>query len=425
MRVTSVLDVNRLKLPPAPLYVTMIAYGEMAFMTYVTVASVYRIVEARLDPFQLLLVGVALELSFFIAETPTGALADVYSRKWSVIIGFVLVGTGFILEGAIAIFATILLAQTVWGVGFSFISGARQAWLADELRDDSETARVFVRASKYESAGALVGIALSVAVASYSVGLALIVGGALIILLAAFLAVAMPETGFARPAPGAAGYAEADRVGWRAALNVLKTGISAVRASRVLTALIVIEIFAGMSTEPFDRLWAKHALDTFDFPIIWLPVIGDLDPIVWFGIVHAAASLGGLLAIWIIERIVLVGRAGTPRIVLSIYNVVMICAVAAFALAADFHLALGMVVITYVLHRVAEPFTAAWINRIARSEYRATVFSIHEQGNSLGQIAFGPVMGIYATTAGIRPALIACALLRLPPQALYLVRERD
>ena len=412
------------KLPPAPLYVTMIAYGEMAFMTYVTVASVYRIVEARLDPFQLLLVGVALELSFFIAETPTGALADVYSRKWSVIIGFVLVGTGFILEGAIAAFATILLAQTVWGVGFSFISGARQAWLADELRDDSETARVFVRASKYESAGALVGIALSVAIASYSVGLALIVGGALLILLALFLAVAMPETGFPRPKPGDAGDAETDRAGWRAAMNVLKTGIGAVRASRVLTALIVIEIFAGMSTEPFDRLWAKYALDTFDFSIISLPLVGDLDPIVWFGIVHAAASLGGLLVIWIIERYIPIARSETPRIVLSLYNAAMICAVAAFALAGSFHLAVGMVIVTYILHRVAEPFTAAWINRIARSQYRATVFSIHEQGNSLGQIAFGPLMGIYATAAGIRPALIACAILRLPPQALYLVRER-
>ena len=231
----------------------------------------------------------------------------------------------------------------------------------------------------------------------------------------------MPETGFARPAAGPDG---AKRVGWRATVNVLKTGIRAVRASRVLTALIVIEIFAGMSTEPFDRLWAKQALDTFEFPIIELPIIGGLDPIVWFGIVHAAASLGGLLAIWAIERIAPVGRPETPRVVLFLYNAAMICAVAAFALAGNFHLALGMVVITYILHRVAEPFTAAWINRNARSEYRATVFSIHEQGNSIGQIAFGPLMGWYAAANGIRPALIACALLRLPPQALYLVRER-
>ena len=413
-----------LTLPPAPIYLTIKAYGEMAFMTYAAVASAYRILEAQLDPLQLLLVGVALELSFFLAETPTGALADVYSRKWSAIIGFILVGAGFILEGAIAVFAAILIAQVVWGVGFSFISGAQQAWLADELRDDSETARVFVRGSKYESAGALVGIALSVAIASYSVGMALIVGGALLILLALFLAVAMPETGFARPKPRDADCAEADRAGWRAAINVLKTGVRAVRASRVLTALIAIEIFAGMSTEPFDRLWAKHALDEFAFPIISLPVLGDLDPIVWFGIIHAAASLGGLLVIWIIERFIPIARPETPRLVLSIYNAAMIAAVAAFALAGSFHLAAAMVIITYILHRVAEPFTAAWINRIARSEYRATVFSIHEQGNSLGQIAFGPLMGIYATAAGIRPALIACAILRLPPQALYLIRDR-
>ena len=126
-----------------------------------------------------------------------------------------------------------------------------------------------------------------------------------------------------------------------------------------------------MSTEPFDRLWAKHALDEFAFPIISLPVLGDLDPIVWFGIIHAAASLGGLLVIWIIERFIPIARPETPRLVLSIYNAAMIAAVAAFALAGNFHLAVAMVIATYILHRVAEPFTAAWINRIARSQNTA------------------------------------------------------
>ena len=91
--------------------------------------------------------------------------------------GFALVGVGFILEGSVPIFASILLAQIVWGIGFTFTSGAIQAWLADEIRDDSETARVFVKAAKYESIGALVGIGVSVALATIYVGLSLIVGG--------------------------------------------------------------------------------------------------------------------------------------------------------------------------------------------------------------------------------------------------------
>ena len=62
--------------------------------------------------------------------------------------------------------------------------------------------------------------------------------------------------------------------------DVLKTGLRAVSMSRVLMALIAIEVFFGMSSEPFDRLWAKHTLEVFEFPSIF-----DLDPIVWFGVI--------------------------------------------------------------------------------------------------------------------------------------------
>ena len=82
-----------------------------------------------------------------------------------------------------------------------------------------------------------------------------------------------------------------------------------------------------------------------------------------------------------------------------------------------------MVVVVYVLHRVAWPFTAAWINRNCESEYRATVFSIHEQANSFGQVVFGPAMGLLATVRGLRTALIGVAILLVPPQLLYLVKE--
>ena len=82
-----------------------------------------------------------------------------------------------------------------------------------------------------------------------------------------------------------------------------------------------------------------------------------------------------------------------------------------------------MVVVVYVLHRVTWPFAAAWINRNCESEYRATVFSLHEQANSFGQVFFGPGMGLLATVRGLRTALVGVSILLIPPQLLYLVRE--
>jgi DHA3 family tetracycline resistance protein-like MFS transporter len=52
----------------------------------------------------LVLVGTVLEPSVFIFEIPTGIVADVYSRRLSIIIGQVLIGLGFMVEGLFPVF---------------------------------------------------------------------------------------------------------------------------------------------------------------------------------------------------------------------------------------------------------------------------------------------------------------------------------
>ena len=389
----------------------MAIVAEMAAMTFATMSAVYRITEAGLNPLQLILVGTVLELTVLLADVPTGVLADVYSRRLSLIVGYALVGAGYILEGSVPIFASILLAQVVWGFGFTFVSGAFQAWLADELQDDSKTASVFVKATKYESFGALVGICLSAALATVYVGFSLIAGGVIFLGLALFVTVSMQETGFTRKS-------KAQINPWQSMRDVLRTGIRAVSMSSVLMALIVIEVFFGMSSEPFDRLWAKHALEVFEFPVIF-----ELDTIVWFGVIQAAGAITTIVAISLLERLIPVDRSWAPKVALSIFNATMIGATLAFALTGTFGIAIAMVVVVYVLHRVTWPFAAAWINRNCESEYRATVFSLHEQANSFGQVFFGPGMGLLATVRGLRTALIGVSILLVPPQLLYLVRE--
>ena len=137
----------------------------------------YRIQEAGLDPIQLILVGTVLEISIFLFEVPTGVVADVRSRRLSLIIGYAMIGLGLVLEGLLPVFATILVAQAIWGIGYTFTSGARQAWLADELEDGIGAGRIFLKGAQLEQVGALAGIALSVVLATISVALPLIVGG--------------------------------------------------------------------------------------------------------------------------------------------------------------------------------------------------------------------------------------------------------
>jgi DHA3 family tetracycline resistance protein-like MFS transporter len=87
-------------LRPYPVYPFISDAFALYFMLYATIASVYRVQTVGLNPLQLVLVGTVLELAWLTFEVPTGVLADTYSRRLSVIIGFFLIGAGFMLSRA-------------------------------------------------------------------------------------------------------------------------------------------------------------------------------------------------------------------------------------------------------------------------------------------------------------------------------------
>src|SRR4030042_1008771 len=77
---------------------------------------------AGLSPIQLVLVGTTLEVSAFLFEVPTGVVADEYSRRLSIIIGYLLMGAGFLVEGLFPVFLPILLGGVgVFLIGFALM----------------------------------------------------------------------------------------------------------------------------------------------------------------------------------------------------------------------------------------------------------------------------------------------------------------
>src|SRR6188474_1811206 len=177
-----------------------IEFGASAFFSMMfVVTSLYEATVAGLTPVQLILVGTALELSAFLFEVPTGIVADVYSRRLSIIIGYVLMGMGFLVEGFFPFFVTILLAQVIWGLGYTFTSGATQAWISDEIGEDSAN-KLFLRARQLGLFAALIGMGLATLVGANDVALPIQVGAIGVILIGITLAIIMPETGF-HPTP--------------------------------------------------------------------------------------------------------------------------------------------------------------------------------------------------------------------------------
>lgn len=119
---------NAMKQPSVDAVYLILEGGTALLLTTIfTVATVYRLEMAHLNPLQLVLVGTILEIAAFTFEVPTGVVADTYSRRVSVIIGVFLIGAAAMWEGSIPLFATILIAQVISGLGYTFISGAAHA----------------------------------------------------------------------------------------------------------------------------------------------------------------------------------------------------------------------------------------------------------------------------------------------------------
>jgi len=367
---------------------------------------VYQATTVGLNPLQLVLVGTMLETTVFLFELPTGVVADVYSRRLSVIIGFFVMGLGFLIEGSFPVFAAVLLAQVVWGFGWTFISGARSAWITDEVGPD-KVAPVLLRATQFHQLGVVFGIPISVALGTLRLNLPILVGGSISILIAAFLAMFMPEEGF-EPTP------PQERETWRSMTRTLRSGMGLVRARPVLMTFFIIGAFVGLSSEGYDRLWTPHILQNFNFP-----ALGGLNAETWFGIMRLGSILLTLAATEVVRRRLDGTRTeASARLLQAIYGV-MVGGMLLLAMTDNILLAIVAYWMIGTMRSTASPVSEAWVNQHIDSKVRATVLSMTGQVDAVGQMVGGPIVGAIGTAFSLRGALVTSSIILAPVVPLY------
>ncbi len=371
------------------------------FALIVTVNLVYQLEIAKLNPLQLVLVGTALETVCFLCQVPTGVLADVYSRRLAVILGTLITGIGFVVEGSIPLFATIVLGQALFGIGATLADGAEQAWIADEVGEE-RVGRIFLLSSQIGLLGGLFGALVSVGIASIRLNLPVILGGAFTIGLAIFLIFFMPENGF-QPTP------RAERQSWRQMRTTFRNGIQAVRGRPVLITILLIALFYGLYSEGFDRLSAAHFLANFTFPVLW-----SFKPVVWFGLFSVAGTLLSLAATEVVRRYVNLNNQQLVMRVLFGLNALGVVSILVFALAGNFFLAVVAYLSFGVFRRVNEPIFTTWLTQNIDAKVRATVISMRGQVDALGQILGGPPVGAIGNIFSLRAALVSVSIILSP-----------
>ena len=388
-------------------FYVLIAVSTFCFTLSFTVNLVFMATVVGLTPFQLVLVGTVLEITCLLFEVPTGIVADLHSRRTSVLIGCVLVGMGMLLQ-AVPLLVTVLAAQVVWGIGSTFTSGATQAWITDEVGED-QVAPVFAREQQIHLGAGLVGTVVAGLLSLAGLAVPMVVSGIGFLALAVWLLRRMPERNFhadpARPAGDLP--AHGDHLPGRATAGGRRP---------VVRGLLVVTLLAGLASEAFDRLWLVRILEDFPLPQLF----GAHNVGLWFAGFSLVGSVVALIASLVVNR---GGAAGIttrrPGLVLAALTALHVLCVLAVALGGSLWLVLAGFWLRGAVYALAAPVEATWLNSELPSEIRATVLSMNGQVNALGQIAGGPPLGLVASGTSVRAALVVSASVLAPAVAVY------
>ncbi|MFJ9499145.1 MFS transporter [Brevibacillus centrosporus] len=406
-----------MKMNATKLYMLMRFTTALANSTMFTTYAIFYVATLGLSPLELLVVGTVLELTVVLFEGVTGVVADTYSRRLSMIIGMFVLGSGFVLQGVMGslagappllpMFGWVLLAQVLFGVGHTFISGADTAWIADEAGEE-QLGSLFMRAKRVSLVATMAGIGLSVYLSTQGAQLPYFVGGLMYMALGLLLILFMKETGFMPR------MREAGSTAWQEMKTTWLTGVQVVRAQPILLLILIVTLFSGASSEGYDRLREAHLIREIGFPAA-IP----LSMAVWFGVMAVATAFLGLIAVKLTEKWLDINNERIVMTGMFMLTFLRLLAILSFALSPSFWWALAALLLIGVIEAISSPLYDTWLNMNIPSNVRATVLSMLSQSNALGQTAGGPAVGWVGSRISVRASLIMAAVLLSPILYVY------
>ncbi|GAE47968.1 tetracycline resistance protein [Mesobacillus boroniphilus JCM 21738] len=300
------------------------------------------------------------------------------------------------------------MSQVLWGIGYTFTSGAHQAWIADEIGED-RASEAFVNGAKAGKLGEVIAIPLSMLIGYYfMINLPIIIGGLSMVGLAVFLLIFMKEENF-KPVQ------HENTSTWKTLKSNMNQMVHYTKASYLMRILFLIALFFGLYSEGFDRLWISHFLEETR-----LAYMTEGNLVILIGCINFVVMLLSFVGLHFISRSSLHHQLNTIYVSLLIGCVLIITSLTGFALSTGIISLLCFYLIIQGTRSVMAPLEDTRLNKIIPdSSTRATFFSVKGQVDAIGQISGGPAIGLIAANFSIKIAMIASAILLTPVIYLY------
>jgi hypothetical protein len=304
-------------------------------------------------------------------------------------------------------FAAWALVSVLLGLGFTFFSGAVDAWLVDALATTGYTGGlevVFGRALVVTGIATFVGsVAGGVIAQATNLGVPFVLRAAVLLVMFVFAAVAMHDLGFTP---------DRSMGPMKATRNVLTQSIDhGLRKPSVRYVILAAPFASGVG------IYAFYALQPY-----LLAMWGDKGAYSIAGLAAAVLALsqiaGGQLAARVRR---LFARRTTTVIGASVASVVMLVLV---GLNSIFWLAIVLLVLWAFAFAVAGPVRQAYLNDMIPSKQRATVLSFDSLFGSLGGVVIQPTLGRAADVWGYGTSLVIGGLVELIGVPLLVASRR-
>ena len=353
-------------------------------------------------------IGIAASAQGFVIlalELPTGGLSDSLGRRPVLIlasfVGLLSLGV-LIVAQTLAMF---VLAKVLQGVFRALDSGPLESWYVDATLAADPDARIergLGAGSAMLSLGIAGGALLSGALVALdpfesidALTLPLLVSFGLDLVGLIAIVLLMHEAPRRRGAP-----AIARSVG--AVPGVIRSGLGLLRSSRVLGALVLVELFWGFSMVTFENLFPIRLSEVIGDPTDAAALMGPVSSGAWF------ASAAGAFAIGMVSGRIGVARSAAILRILQGLTIVGMGVIAGPIGVVTAYLA------CYVTHGASNPMHMTLLHRQVEGPNRTTVLSMNSMISQPAGAVGAIVLGALADGTSIATAMvvggIACAI---------------
>lgn len=349
----------------------------------------YKVVFLRTRGIDLLQIGIlatAFEAAIFLFEIPTGFLADWKGRKISVLAGLITISISGLIYSISYDFSYFLVAEIIFGLGETFISGAGEAWTVDNMLAEGYSQKditiMLTEGERYLLYSMILGMITGSIIQLKTIQLLWVFYFAIFVLGSIILGLFTKE----EKIESSTGKREEDNNG-KIIINFFRNPI--------LFLLFIITILGELSFSAIDEYWQVFFKED---------LLINID---YFGLISIASTL--ICAI-IIKRIAKHLNARFSAItVLPILRTGMIISILFLAFTFNPYPAVAIYIVITILRRTGKPFIKGFLNSLIESGNRATIISTVNLAGSIGEIFAGIFMGIIVTELNIRWAFIISA----------------